>query len=307
MTKLSATLFTVITTVLFGVIGVGVVAAANPDQLPNGDEPQLGQIPVVTDWHQITLPLDSYTMNAQDRSTVLRAQYQQTKACMERFGFVLDVPPWDDTNATVLDLAQPSHYRLYGLLDEEHAAREGYHVSSSSVPAEYEYSGQEHSRDYYNVIAAKPGGGTYNGQAIPPGGCIAEARRVVAEGGMTFDSTLPETLSFESWDRSNNDSRVISAFAAWSACMSESGFTYRTPMDANNDPQWSNEAASKVEIAVATADVLCKKQTNLTGIRMAADSAYQRVSLQAHAQELSAIRAGQKRELDNAVRLLATG
>lgn len=56
---------------------------------------------------------------------------------------------------------------------------------------------------------------------------------------------------------------------------------------------------------MAVADVRCKKQTNLTGIRMAVDSAYERVTMNTHAQELAAVRAGQQRQLRTAARIVA--
>jgi hypothetical protein len=304
--KLPVTISAIAAVTLFGLVGLALVAGASPDKLPTGDEPQLGEIPIIDDPGQIILPLDVYVPDAKDRSTVLRAQYRQVGACMERFGFSFDAPPWDETAADSLGVSQPSHYRLYGLLDETHAAEEGYHVSETQSQTERESSEASRSRDYYNVIAAKFGGGTYDGQAIPRGGCMAEAQRVISAGSSAFDSTLPERLSFESWDRSNSDSRVIAAFESWSECMSRSGFSYQTPMDANNDKNWSGETASAAEIAVAMADVACKKQTNLTGIRMAVDAAYQRAEITLNAQELNDVYEGQQRELENAVRLLAT-
>ena len=87
--------------------------------------------------------------------------------------------------------------------------------------------------------------------------------------------------------------------------MKASGFDYRTPADANNDDRFSSEEATPAEIAVASADVKCKKQTNLVGIRMAVTSAYQRVAIQAHAQGLNALKSGLQRQIDNAAALLA--
>ena len=87
--------------------------------------------------------------------------------------------------------------------------------------------------------------------------------------------------------------------------MARSGFHYRTPMEANDDDRWTGPKASTTEIAVAVADVRCKKLTNLTGIRMAVDSAYQRVAMSTHAQELASVRAGEQRQLRTAARVVA--
>ena len=292
-------------------IGAGILGAAathQPEATASQVEPWLGQIQTVTDWRQITLPLDAYELSLRDSATVDRAEYQQTMACMEQFGFAFDVTPWDGWTAGIpegdLD-ASPSHYRLFGLLDDASAAQYGYHVPETQPPAGKALSGPENSRDYANVLGAKFGGGTYRGQHIPEGGCIGQARQSIAGGGPAFDSSLPEQLTSEAWNRSEGDSRVISAYADWRACMNDAGFDYRTPADANNDTRWSGEEATPAEIAVASADVVCKQQTNLVGIRMAVDSAYQRVVIRAHAKELKALKLGQQRQLDNAASLLA--
>ncbi len=69
--------------------------------------------------------------------------------------------------------------------------------------------------------------------------------------------------------------------------------------------QVAAHASSMAEIAVALADVRCKKWTNLTGIRMAIDSAYQRAAILAHARGLHSLRALQQRQVRTAVQVLA--
>jgi hypothetical protein len=87
--------------------------------------------------------------------------------------------------------------------------------------------------------------------------------------------------------------------------MSKAGFAYSTPMDANNDPRWSGEEVTQAEIAVAVADVNCKKKTNLVGIRMAVDAAYQRAAIAANAIELKAVKTALARQATTAHAVLA--
>ena len=302
---------------MVGVVVVGGLVAAAARQRDPGDDPSrgsverspqqpaVGAVPVVTDWRQITLPLDGYALSSADAQAVLNAEYQQTSACMERFGLEFDAPAWvSGTSSTAT--AQPTHYRLYGLLDAEHAAREGYHNSGIENPIEQKYSEQSHSHDYDNVVAAKFGGGTYNGRPIPDGGCIAEARRIVEGPQAAVDTSMPEQLAVVAWQQSNNDTRVVAGFLAWSACMKQAGFDYATPMDANNDPRWSGSVASKDEITVASADVACKKQTNLTGVRMAVDAAYEKVAIQDNAARLAALETAKEASVQKAKSMLAT-
>ncbi len=276
-------------------------AAAAPDASTPA-EPRVDSIATITDWRQISLPLDAYVQDFTEQQTVLRAEYALTKSCVEQFGFQFAAPAWDKSPAEVPNGGQPTHYRLYGLLDVDHAKQMGYHSYGQTVASEAAYADMKLPNDYYNVVTAKFGGGTFNGKTIPDGGCLGAAQREI-EG--TTDLSLPEQLTFDSWTASKSDSRVVAAFARWSKCMAQSGYSYSTPMEANNDPKWSGDKASAEEIAVAVANVNCKKTTNLVGIRMAVDAAYQRKAISQHGAELSAIQAALVRQAATASAILA--
>jgi hypothetical protein len=290
---------TVIATTAIAGLGAALLSAAAFAPAAATLEPTVTNIPVVTDWHQITLPLDSYQPSTENRQMVLQAEYAETKSCMAKFGFNFQAPSWDKQLAT----GPISHYRLYGLLDEVHAEQMGYHSYGEKPAAEAKYSKEQHSADYYNVVAAKTGGGVYNGEQIPEGGCIGQARLDIEGPGSVVD--LPLTLAFNSWTVSNNDSRVRAGFAAWSKCMSRAGFSYATPMDANNDDRWSGEKATDAEIKVAVTDVNCKKSTNLVGIRMAVDAAHQSVEIATHRSKLQAVTGDLARQLEKANAILS--
>ncbi len=288
---------------IVAIVGVTTLtaAAAAPDASTPA-EPRVDSIPTITDWRDITLPLDAYVQDFAQRQTVLRAEYALTKSCVEQFGFQFAAPAWDKSPADVPNAGQPSHYRLYGLLDEDHAKQMGYHSYGEKRASEAAYADKKLPDDYYNVVAAKFGGGVFNGKTIPDGGCLGAAQREV-EGAT--DVSMPVQLAFDAWTASKSDSRVVAAFAKWSKCMAGSGYHYSTPMEANNDPKWSGETASAEEIAVAVADVNCKKTTNLAGIRMAVDAAFQRESISQHGVELNAIKAGLVRQAATASAILA--
>jgi hypothetical protein len=281
---------------IVGVTMVTAAAAAPPA------EPRVDSIPTITDWRDISLPLDAYAQNFAERQTVLRAEYALTKSCVEQFGFEFAALAWDKSPADVPNAGQPVHYRLYGLLDEDHAKQMGYHSYGENLASEAAYADMKLPDDYYNVVVAKFGGGVFNGKTIPDGGCLGAARREV-EGAT--DLSMPGQLAFDAWTASKSDSRVVAAFARWSTCMARSGYRYNTPMAANNDPKWSGEKASAEEIAVAVADVDCKKTTNLAGIRMAVDAAYQREAISQHSADLNAIKAGLARQAATASAILA--
>lgn len=188
--------------------GLGIAAAAGGSTA----EPPIGAVPVVTDSHQIHLPLDRYAQDATNRRTVLRAEYQLTASCMARFGIEFKSSRWGLAVPTQGNL----NYRLYGLLDEEHAQNYGYHAGGSIPKSEIASNAMAANLpvDYSNVFSAVDGGGVLRGQDIPEGGCVGEARRQV--GDDVSSDALPEELAAESWSLSNHDSRVTSGFHAWS-------------------------------------------------------------------------------------------
>ena len=280
------------TAVLLSVSAVSVAGATSTV----ATEPSVPSISPITDWKQIALPLDSYVASVADRNAVLQAEYILTKTCMQGFGLKFNAPAWGKSSAAT---PQNSHYRLYGLIDAQHAATLGYHATSTIPVAEQKYSEQVFPAAYSNVLAAKDGGGSYSGKPIPEGGCIGDARRSVMDTSANSDQ-LVESLSYDSWDQSNSDSRVTAAFARWSDCMNSSGFHYSTPMDANNDPKWATSNPSAAEIAVARADVRCKQSTNLTGVRMAVDTAYQNHVMLVNSHALGSLRLAQQAELRSA-------
>ena len=285
------------------VVGVTTLtAAAAASGASTLAEPRVDSIPTITDPRGISLPLDAYVQDFAERQTVVRAEYALTKSCVEQFGFQFAAPAWDKSPADVPNAGQPAHYRLYGLLDVDHAKQMGYHSYGENLASEAAYADIKLPDDYYNVVAAKFGGGIFNGKTIPDGGCLGAAQREV-EGAT--DLNLPVQLAFDAWTASKSDSRVVAAFAKWSKCMAGSGYYYLTPMEANNDPKWSGGTASAEEIAVAVADVNCKKTTNLAGIRMAVDAAYQRKAMSQHGVELNAIKAGLVRQAATASAILA--
>jgi len=91
-----------------------------------------------------------------------------------------------------------------------------------------------------------------------------------------------------------NDSRYVAAEQKWSDCMATQGFDYATPYDAfvDNYAPKTPEATARGK-AVATADVQCKIDTNLVGVGVAVQSAYDQQYIDSHRDALAA----QQREI----------
>ena len=84
------------------------------------------------------------------------------------------------------------------------------------------------------------------------------------------------------------DSRWREAQAEWSSCMKEKGFSFESPIDAIGDPAWQGGSVTAEQISAAVADVDCKISTNLVGIGVAVQSAYDQRYIDEHRAELDA-------------------
>jgi hypothetical protein len=111
------------------------------------------------------------------------------------------------------------------------------------------------------------------------------------------------------------DPRIVDANARWSDCMKSKGFSYASPWAAYFDPKWRSmprpgtlsRTHTPQEIATATADQDCKLSTNLMGIAVAVEAAYDKQYIDSHAAALSAFKLSLDDRLAKARRIIATG
>jgi hypothetical protein len=153
--------------------------------------------------------------------------------------------------------------------------------------------------DAMNVWAGR-GEQTFRGQPVPVGGCAGEAIRQLTEGAPDADPGTTERLQFETHTQTKADSRVVRVFAEWSKCMRAKGYSYPDPYAAAGDQRWRTAEAGPAEIAVATADVTCKSETNVPGLMLAVETAYQNRVVARQATKLAAIKVWLETELANA-------
>lgn len=263
-------------------------------------EPTLGEIPVVRDARDIVLPFDSYLSGIREWNVPDRAINILGRDCMRRFG--LDWPVVESTPPNSDALV---YRRRYGLFDPDHAATYGYNAAGSSHGAWQPIKDRDPTSEEAAVWAGL-GLRAVGGQNVPEGGCAGEAIRTL-EVGKPAPEINPEQLAFESKARAEQDSRVVSAIAAWSDCMEGRGFPYDTPSEANNDPRWSGGAATPSEIETASADVACKKEVNLIAIWLAVETAYQSRLIEENFIQLEELKRYQESVAANAARVVAGG
>jgi hypothetical protein len=77
-------------------------------------------------------------------------------------------------------------------------------------------------------------------------------------------------------ERAEADSRLADAWDAWSRCMADAGYDYRTPWEANDDPRWwKSERPSEEELTTAKQDLACRTSTGLQTTWLGLLAAYQ--------------------------------
>jgi hypothetical protein len=257
-------------------------------------EPDIGPIKTITSGSEVTLPLDAYRFTQKEYITVRRAAWRLVRDCVRRFGgdytlpnamVVADVPRLEHDNA-----------RRYGLFDAASATARGYNLPAEELPPDREKGGGWNPSDTEKMLVRGVAAGSANipmdtqGKPLPSGGCSGEADRMLAQGAaQPADDSLADRLSVESHQRSEADSRVREAVQKWAECMKRSGYSY-TSIWEPNDKKWPDPAGNE-EIATAKADVACKAETNLVGVWMAVELAYQNRAIEQHAQELTALQA----------------
>lgn len=226
----------------------------------------------LADSKALQLPLDDYLLTTVDAAALARGRDSIMQRCLGGLG-----APYTPEDPGSTDIE--TNERRYGLADAELAKQHGYHVPEM----------EKRAGDYPSSILPLVTGeaATYNGAAVPQGGCSGEAQRELHEVELQDALNLPHKLNMESYTRSQKAPAVVKATQEWSDCMKESGHTYPDPLAAINDKEFSGKTPGDHEKQVALADVLCKQKVNLIGVWSAAESEYQRFLIESNSAALA--------------------
>jgi hypothetical protein len=247
-----------------------------------------GGTPVLLRTADLRLPLDDYLPSLADAGRLARAGRALVRQCMGELGFHGYAPP--DPAPT----AGPRTWneRRYGLADPAEATR-GYWPATRAAAG----------RRTPSVATAAEGAAVTgrvrvaNGRPVPQGGCGTEAqRRLTAHDPRGADKYLVQRLVSDSFFGSQQDPRVRAATGAWASCMKAAGFFYAGPLDPPKDQRFQG-AATRLEIATAEADVVCKRRTNLVGVWFTVEAAQQNSLIEANRPALELARAAFQAEL----------
>ena len=215
------------------------------------------------------LPVEAYMPTRQQSLMVGGTRDELIDQCMDKAGY----PAWKPApDLPALGGKTLTDWR-YGIHDAQLAAQRGYHPAKAEQEA-YDSAMEEGAVD-------KSGAPDDKVQA-----CAAEVDGNVPSAQ---PADIVQQVSGEAFEESHHDPKVAAAFAEWSACMKDKGYAYKAPMDANDDPRFSDpNAVSELEIRTAKADIACRDKTNVTRIWFDAESAIQRTKIADHLKEFDA-------------------
>jgi len=270
-----------------------LLTAGCSNQAPRPPAPALGPIPNITSVDAISLPIDAYIPTSAQILALQKATDVVSARCMRRYGLPYHPP----VMAGFADFARQNKARtaLYGFFDLSTARSKGYDTqvagpdgASGEVPYTMAEMGVLRGQSTSGSAVA-----VFKGKKVPAGGCRQQG--IDAVGGPPPVPTA-EALPGGGPKVPSDDPHMQAVNARWAACMKGKGFAYPNPWAAYTSPKWKASAAgapargtphSSEEIATAAADVECKLSTNLVGVAVAVEIAYDRRYIAAHTSQLT--------------------
>lgn len=256
-------------------------------------------VPAMLDLSGHRLPIEEYMLSDRQIDELERARITLTVSCVARFGLTL---PWKVSDARSGRVAGSNSSvnlsRRYGITDPAVAARLGYRVPPDSSTSTLPPPEPELPASMELVLTGgNPGttgtsrAVTYRGRRVPDGGCMGDAvRRLGVWSGGVGDAELADRVNQESLDRARGEPATAKAIRAWSACMRIAGHDYADPFQAPGPRLEKTGTVTREEVVVATADINCKRRTNLVGYWFTAEQAFQQLTIGDHATEFERIR-----------------
>jgi hypothetical protein len=269
-------------------------------------------IPPATSTRPIVMPLDVYEeVASQQQDALVEAQTLLTQQCMTARGFSYPAPATPGNGLTAL---QGIENDPFGLTSLARAETYGYAQPKGSSPqggpgiigfvggglftGVLNHSGQAYTMALFGF---GPGAG-----AGPHRGCYQQSVTEVYGrlGGNPNPDPVP-IIALQASQWAQTDPRVLAVERAWSRCMARRGYSYGTPLQAQQH-NWPSPPTTG-EVATAVADVSCKTQTNLPNTWLTVEAAYQSALVAQNLTALSQLQANFQRLLQRAEGLLGGG
>ncbi|WP_431678373.1 hypothetical protein [Kitasatospora sp. KL5] len=241
----------------------------------------------------MSLPIERFTLTADESYAVERAKVLLTNECLRGFGLDYRIPE------SPPPVAESS--RRYGIADHEAARARGYHLPPSTgrtAAAPAKPTETQEAILLGVTRTGEPQSTSPDGRTIPPGGCYGDAETRL-DGGARPESDIAaaSAIDTDSFKQSLEDAAVVGAFGAWSACMERHGYRYQNPLASVGDPAFDTAEPTPREKAVALADMDCKTETGLLKTWGAAESKLQTRMIEEKSAVLTRLTAFQQRKI----------
>ncbi|MFJ7246338.1 hypothetical protein ACIQWA_17020 [Kitasatospora sp. NPDC098652] len=206
-------------------------------------------------------------MTDDEQSQLGRAMSALTEDCMHKAGYGNWAPPPELPKVgpkTLTDLR-------YGIHDAALVSKNGYHPDAAEKAA--------HDAAVEAAVAGNPRGAARAAE----NSCGQQSKQKIGDAQAAF--RLAEQLANDAFTKAEKEPEVAAAFTQWSGCMKESGYSYREPLDAVDDPKFGRDV-TKTEIDTATADLKCRSRSNVALVWYEAEARLQKAALEKNAQAL---------------------
>ncbi len=237
--------------------------------------PPIGPVPTnITDPSQITRPIDAFLLPADQIVVLEQAKIRTAQQCMRDAGYVTTVTADSDMAPSIRAGVEQrtTASDLYGFFSSDTAAQTtGYLAGSPTGTYEVTWTGD---------VPGSVSDGCWKKAADASAGGVYDSSQLTTATGLPGGGP-PVPAS---------DPTYSTAVRKWSACMSARGFGYQDPLQSIADQSWISDrrsgVASSADVATAVADLQCKRSTNLIGVAVAVQAAYDQQYIDAHTTQL---------------------
>ncbi|MEV0281697.1 hypothetical protein AB0I22_35660 [Streptomyces sp. NPDC050610] len=214
------------------------------------------------------LPVEAYMPSPQQAHLVANTRDELISQCMDKAGYSSwkSAPDLPELGGKTL-----TDWR-YGIHDAALASTRGYHPAA------------EEQKAYDEAMEIG---------AVDKSGAPKEAVRACAEKAdgdipVAQPADIVQQISGDAFMESQENPKVVAAFAQWSTCMKSSGYSYKKPLDASDDLRFGDpHKVSKLEVETAEADLTCRGKYDVARVWFDAESTLQRAKIADHLKEVN--------------------
>ena len=265
------------------------------------------------------MPLDAYRLSGAQEAQVHNQRNILNRECMKSFGLSY-LPHYTDRTEVIAASFAVDNSRRYGISDPVAASRFGYHLPPQPVtgsadsgdesdtspvtmsPDKYwVFTGTQKPSDSASVAqvpdtqAQKVSPGSYNGEAIPPGGCAGQTDRKLlftSQSSQVVEANqLAAELNQRAFFKTVQDAGAFKVNDAWKRCMTDKGYDgYSSPLKAAAAFDL-NQPVTEAETKTAVADVACQQQVNYVPTLTAIEKGHQETAIAKHTATLAILKA----------------